>query len=170
MRSSVLVVGIALALLGAGSALCAETPQVSSAWAPLAFLMGEWEGIGSGAPGATAGRFSFEPRVQGHALVRRNATDTPKGRHEDLMLIYQAPQGGIRAIYVDNEDHVINYTVTPAEEPKGAVFLSDEAPGTPRFRLSYRMNPDGTVRIIFDMAPPGSTEFKTYLEGSARKR
>ena len=30
--------------------------------------------------------------------------------------------------------------------------------------------PVGAVRIIFDMAPPGSTEFKTYLEGSARKR
>jgi hypothetical protein len=86
------------------------------------------------------------------------------------MLIYQAPERGFRAIYVDNEGHVINYIVTSTLEPKGAVFISDEAPGAPRFRLTYRMKADATVGVTFEMAPPGSAEFKVYVEGTGRRR
>lgn len=86
------------------------------------------------------------------------------------MLIYRAPGPGLRALYVDNENHVIQYSVTTADDPKTAVFLSDEAPGAPRFRLTYRMKSDGILAIVFDIAPPGAKDFKTYLEGSARKK
>jgi hypothetical protein len=144
--------------------------QLTGELAPLAFLIGTWEGIGSGSPGLSAGEFSFESQVQGHVLVRHNASDSPSGRHEDVMLIYEAPGLGLRAIYLDNEDHVINYTVSVSDEPKGAVLLSDNVPGMPIFRLSYRVKPDGTMEILFEMAPPGTTEFKVYLEGAGRKR
>jgi hypothetical protein len=175
---------ISLMLLSIGAAAFADSTSTSSQTdsirtsstqlagelTPLAFLIGTWEGSGSGSPGASTGEFCFEPQAQGHVLLRHNAADSPNFRHEDVMLIYEAPGLGLRATYVDNEDHVINYGVSASEEPKGAVFLSDEAPGMPRFRLSYRTKPDGTVAILFEMAPPGTTEFKVYLEGAGRKR
>jgi len=148
----------------------ASPDSTAERWAPLAFLIGDWEGVGSGKPGESIGRFSLSPDLQGHVLVRRNTADTPSGRHEDLMLIYPSSDHGFRAVYTDNEDHVINYAVTTTESPKSAVFLSDEAPGVPRFRLTYRLNTDGTVGIVFEIAPPGSKELKTYTEGVVRKR
>jgi hypothetical protein len=142
--------------------------HLAEGWAPLSFLVGDWEGIDSG--GKPSGRFSLEPQAGGHALLRRNIADVQGGHHEDVMLIYRAPGQGLRATYVDNENHVIQYSVTTTDDPKTAVFLSDEMPGAPRFRLTYRMKPDGTLAIVFDIAPPGAKEFKTYLEGSARKK
>jgi len=163
MRSVVLVVAFVLAVPLAVHA--------ADDWAPLSFLIGDWgDCTGSGAPGASTGRFSVEPQVGGHALLRRNTADTPQGRHEDLMMIFRTPGQGFRAVYVDNEDHVIQYTVTPTADPAGAVFLSDEAPGMPRFRLTYQMKPDARIGVVFAIAPPGGNDFKTYTEGSCKKR
>ena len=79
--------------------------------------------------------------------------------------------GAFRAIYFDNERHVINYSVTPTTTPAvGAVFLSDEAQGVPRFRLTYTMTGPKTAKIAFEMQPPGATDFKPYLEGSATRK
>jgi hypothetical protein len=169
IRSSlVLVLLLVLSPAAHAAGAPASQPQPAAGWAPLSFLIGDWEGIGS--DGAPSGRFSLEPQAGGHALLRRNTADVQGVHHEDVTLIYRSPGQGIRAVYVDNEDHVIQYSVTTADDPKSAVFLSDEVAGAPRFRLTYRMKPDGTVAIAFDIAPPGAKEFKTYLEGAARKR
>jgi hypothetical protein len=169
-------------LLGLGAVPAAQAaspkqaapPAASSAvaplpasWAPLGFLVGQWEGLGNGAPGASAGGFTLLPELAGHVLVRRSFAETAQGRHEDLMIIYQDP-AGMQAFYSDNEGHTIRYAVT-AEKDK-AVFLSEEAGGGPRFRLSYELNPDSTLKIAFDIAPPGGASFKTYTEGTARRR
>jgi hypothetical protein len=144
-------------------------PGLSGALAPLAFLVGNWGGTGTGATGASSGSCSFEIAIQGHALLRRNLNESPAGRHEDIMLIYETP-AGLRATYADMENHAINYTVTPTVNPRGAVFLSDEAPGTPRFRLTHQLLPDGSLNTIFAMAPPGSSAFKTYVEGAVKRK
>ena len=86
------------------------------------------------------------------------------------MVIYPKAEGECRAFYVDNEEHVIHYSVTATSQPMGAVFLSDETPGAPRFRLTYQLGQDGLLTTIFAIAMPGSTEFKTYVEGTARRR
>ena len=169
LASSILLFSLASPVQAANASEApAAKPPLAEGWAPLSFLLGEWDGLGPG--GVPSGRFSLEPQAGGHALLRRNTADVQGGHHEDVMLIYRAPGQGIRAVYVDNEDHVIQYSVTTADDPKSAVFLSDETAGAPRFRLTYRMKPDGTVAITFDIAPPGAKEFKTYLEGSARKK
>ncbi len=154
------------------SAARAPAPEATGAegeWAPLAFLVGDWEATGTGRPGAQKGTFSFRPDVQGHVLIRRNLSESAAGRHEDLLVIYQEPKGTFRALYLDNEGHVIHYGVTAGGAGKQAVFLSDGPEAGPRFRLTYRLGADGTLASSFELASPGSGAFRTYLEGSARR-
>jgi hypothetical protein len=146
-------------------------------WSDYRFLLGEWRGEGDGGPGKGTGEFSFTRDLQGKVLVRKNRTDIPatSGRpastHEDLMVVY-AGEGGrnARAIYFDSEGHVINYAASFSADKRTLTFVSDATPSTPRFRLSYTHGEGETLRIKFEIAAPGKPdEFKTYLEGAARR-
>jgi hypothetical protein len=145
-------------------------------WEPYQYLVGDWVGEGGGRPGQGTGRFSFRWDLQKHVLVRRNIAEFPaaQGRpavvHEDLMVIHPAEKGAMKAVYFDNEGHVIHYTVEPAKDRGTLVFVSDPSPSTPRFRLSYAKGQGDEVLIKFEMTPPGKPDgFRTYLEGKARR-
>lgn len=86
------------------------------------------------------------------------------------MVVYQ--EGGkTKAVYFDNEQHVINYTVELSKDSNAAIFLSDASPSAPRFRLTYSEMGTDRVKITFDIASPGKPDsFKTYVEGTARKK
>ncbi len=148
-------------------------PPPADPWAPLRFLLGEWEGEGSGSPGEGSGSFSLRLELGGRALLRRNRADypatkeRPASHHEDLMAIF--PEGGVlRALYLDNEGHVIHYEVTGG--PGKAVFLSEAGPG-PRFRLTYEGEGPDALRLRFEIAPPGKPEaFAPYLAARVRRR
>ena len=148
----------------------AADPAPLDALAPLA---GTWSAQGGGAPGQGAGVVSFERDVGGHAIVRHNAVTYPaaEGRpastHEDLLVIY-ADGADTRALYVDGEGHVIRYAAA-GSPPGRLVLVSDGGPG-PRFRLTHDWSEPGALKITFEIAPPGSTEFKTYAEGRATRR
>jgi hypothetical protein len=149
----------------------------------LSFLVGDWEGKGGGSPGQAAGAFSFSRDLQQRVLVRRSHAEYPaaQGRpaivHDDLMVVYAPGEAGTpQAIYFDNEGHVIQYRVeldgaaVPAER-RSATFISDAAPGIPRYRLTYRMTGADTVDIKFEIAPPDSPNaFATYLTASAHRK
>jgi hypothetical protein len=137
------------------------------AWAPFAFLLGEWRGVESPtAPGVHA-EFSLQPELDGKVLVRHNLNESPQGRHEDLLVLYREGTGP-RAFYVDNENHVIHYAVTSGD--KLVTLTSDEVPGRPRFRLTYRQKEDSRLDITFALQPPGAPDFQTYLQGEAVRR
>jgi hypothetical protein len=165
-------------LVSTAASLGASGPPDDDPWKPYDFLIGEWAGEGSGEPGKGSGVFSFSWDLQKKVLVRRNRAEIPaaQGRpassHEDLMVIYQGEGGGSkRAIYFDNEGHVINYVATVSEDQQTFTFLSDATPGAPRFRLSYTKEKNDAVQIKFEIAPPGKPDgFKTYLEGKARRQ
>ncbi len=143
-------------------------------FAGLAFLVGEWTAAaGGGKPGEVAGGgFSLERELGGAVLVRRNRAEyaplpgQPRGAaHDDLMVIY--PEGGgLRAVYFDNEGHVVRYAVT-AEDGR-VTFESEPGPG-PRFRLVYQRRGEDEVSIAFLVAAPGR-DFRTHVSGSARRR
>jgi hypothetical protein len=116
--------------LVAQNASCAVPP--SAPWKPLEFLVGTWEaktqGGKSGA--AVSGAWSFPLELRDHVLARHSGNSDCKGPadfdgdHGDILYIYpDAPPMSYKAIYFDNEGHVIHYDVsTPASGT--AVFLS----------------------------------------------
>ena len=159
-------------LVLAGSVAQAKEP---AALEPLAFLVGEWPSSGAGQPGLTSGTAVFARGLQDRVIVRTSFAEypasggAPVSRHDDLMVIFAAPEGGIRADYYDNEGHVVRYAVqVPA--PGRAVFLSDPVFGQPSFRLSYALGSGGVLEGEFAISPPGAPEaFKPYLTWKSRK-
>jgi hypothetical protein len=137
---------------------------------PIAFLMGEWVGEGGGKPGDSTGWFSFALDLDKKIAVRKNHADLKNGVHDDLMVAYADPgRKGLRAIYWDNEGHVINYVVESVAD--GVRFLSDPAAPGPRYRLTYKKTGQKTISIQFDIAPPGKPDaFAPYISASARRK
>jgi len=150
---------LAIAVLGAG--VLGAQPS----WKPLEFLIGSWEAKTQGGPAgvASSGTYTFRLDLKDHVLARHS---TAAGEHADLLYVY--PVGGAyRAIYFDNEGHVISYDVsTPA--PLTAVFLSKASDPGPQFRLTYELK-GATMRGRFEIRMPGQTEFRLYLEWSGIK-
>ena len=145
-------------------------------WDAFRFLLGEWVGEGTGAPGEASGGFSFSFDLEGKILVRRNRADYPATKdkpaysHTDLMVIYQEPEG-TRAIYFDNEGHVIRYAVSLSKDQTTLSFLSEPSPSAPRFRFTYNKAKNESMTFQFDIAPPGKPEaFSKYLEGSLHRK
>jgi len=114
--------------------------------------------------------------LEGHVLARHSRTDAGcKGpenydcEHGDLLYVYEeAPGQPLKAIYFDNEGHVIHYEVsTPA--PGTVVFLSEPSRPGPQFRLAYELK-DSVMSGRFQMRMPGQTEWRSYLEWSGRRK
>jgi hypothetical protein len=154
-----------------------QTPAKVDAWSPYRFLLGTWAGEGKGQPGNTAGTATFTFDLDQRILVRTSRTTVPaKGQaagyvHEDRLVVFRdAPGQPARAIYWDNEDHTIEYDVSPSPDGKVVTLVSKALPAAPRFRLVYtRLGPD-SVDVKFEMAPPGSPEaFKVYTQGVTRR-
>ncbi|MCX6151106.1 MAG: hypothetical protein NTX22_11310 [Ignavibacteriales bacterium] len=144
-------------------------------WDSWMFLLGDWVGEGGGGPGQGGGEFSFSYDLQRRVLIRKNfaeypaAEDRPAFRHDDLMIIFQESDE-TKAIYFDNEGHVINYTVSFSGDKDTITFLGEVKPSAPTFRLSYIKVKNETVKILFEIAPPGKPEaFSKYIEASANK-
>jgi len=115
-------------------------------WKALQFLTGEWVADG----GACSFSFDLERKV----LVRKSYN----GPHHDLMVVYL--EKGLKAIYFDNEDHVIHYQVEAG--PVSVQFLNEQ------YRLTYRKN-DDQLTMDFDIAPPGKP-FSNYLHATLRRK
>src|SRR5258708_27697540 len=151
--------------------------QNAPSWKPLEFLIGTWAAKtqGGSAGAAGSGVYSFQLELKGNVLARHASTVGCKGpadfncEHGDLLYVYRdAPEQPYKAIYFDNEGHVIHYDVsTPA--PASVIFLSSPSQPGPQVRLTYELK--GTVMNgKFQMRMPGQTEFRSYLEWSGEKK
>jgi hypothetical protein len=150
-------------------------PKQNINWDPFKFLIGKWVGEGNGEPGQGRGAFTLNYDLDKNILVRKNhdefpaTKDKPASIHDDLMIIYPGAERSFRAIYFDNENHIINYTVS--SEHDKLVFLSDKIQSTPQFKLTYIQHNEAKIDIIFEMAMPDNPDvFIKYLEGSALKQ
>ena len=149
-----------------------------SDWASLEYLLGDWVGEGGGQPGQGTGEFSFHPGLQNRILVRKSyaayppTKDRPASQHDDLTVIYkESDSAPLRAIYFDNEGHVINYSINISPDQKTIEFVSDVLPSSPRFRLTYVKTGSDTLTLKFEIAPPGKPDsFSTYIEAKAKRK
>ena len=144
-------------------------------WARWRFLLGEWQGTGAGDPGSGTGGSTFALELDGHILVRRNHAEypatasRPASSHQDLLIVYPGASDSLfRAVYFDNEGHMIEYrALVPATG--GRAVLDSEGPGSgPRFRLLYAARADGGLDVEFDIAPPGG-ELSRYVSGALQR-
>jgi hypothetical protein len=147
--------------------------QSSLSWEKWNFLLGTWVGEGNGQPGQGSGSFTFAFDLNQNILVRKNHTEFPPsgGRpaaiHDDLMIVYSESGGDpSKAIYFDNERHVIHYSVVYSGE---SIILTSEKTGNmPVFRLTYQALDPETINTKFEMSQDGE-KFSTYIEGKSKK-
>jgi hypothetical protein len=168
-----------LALLSASYTFAQTAARGSDGpWDALSFLAGTWEAktqAGGAAGAAAAGTYTFVKELGGHILARHSSSTGCKGtsdfdcEHRDMLYIYQETTGQpLKAIYFDDEGHVIHYSVsTPAST--SAVFVSDPSIPGPQFRLVYELK-GAVMSGKFQMHMPGQTEWMSYLEWSGVKK
>jgi hypothetical protein len=87
-------------------------------------------------------------------------------------VVYKESDGAPpRAIYFDNEGHVINYSITIFPDQKTIEFVSDVLPSNPRYRLTYVKTGSDTLTLRFEIAPPGKPDsFSTYIQAKAKRK
>lgn len=144
--------------------------SVPDPFASLSFLLGTWEAKTVNDPAVIAnGTYTFRKELNGHILARHTSATGCTGpedfncQHGDLLYIYTDALGQpLRAIYFDNEGHVIHYTVnTPTATT--AEFLSEAGRPGLQFRLLYQLK-DAVMIGKFQIRMPGQQDWKSYLE------
>lgn len=142
----------------------------------LSFLEGTWDAnVQNNATVTGSGRYTFQRELDGHILARHSTNDpnckAPANfdcAHGDLLYVFQdAPGTPLKAIYFDNEGHVIHYDISTPSSNR-VVFLSGPTAG-PKFQLTYELN-SGVMTGRFQMQMPGQSDWRTYLEWSGRRR
>lgn len=133
-------------------------------------LIGEWQGENQSGSGSGACGFHFD--LTEHVIVRTNHAElSAAGRpHDDLMVISPEPlPDKAKAIYFDNEGHVIEYAAEWSADGNVLTLLSKPGPG-PQFRLTYKKNGSEGFAVTFEIAPPGQpAAFKEYTSGKIRR-
>jgi len=88
---------------------------------------------------------------------------------KDVMYVHQDAQNQpLKAIYFDNEGHVIHYDVSTPDSTT-AKFISGASPSGPQFQLIYHLK-DAVMSGKFQMRMPGQAEWKSYLEWTGAKK
>lgn len=143
-------------------------------WEQLNYLIGNWKGEGSGTPGEGEGYFSFKYDLNNKIIIRNSQTEYPATKdkpltvHEDLMIVYFDYSKNLnRAIYFDNEEHIINYSITFPNE-KDIVFTSDKIQNFPVFRLVHSKIENDLLNVKFEISQDGEN-YTTYIEGKSRR-
>jgi hypothetical protein len=145
----------------------------------LSYLIDDWTGEGTGKPGEGSGYFSFKYSLDSNIIVRNShseyppSNDKPEIIHDDLLVVYKESSDSFnKAIYYDNEGHVIHYNIAVSEDNKSIIFTGEQSINQPVFRLTYKIMDENKVYITFEFALPDKPDsFNTYLEGtSVRKK
>lgn len=154
----------------------AQSTTASTAWEPLKFFVGTWEGTGKGKPGTSKIEREYQFVLNGKYLnVRSRSVYDPqptnlKGEtHEEWGMISFDKS---RKQFVFRQFHVEGFvnqyvTTSVSSDNKAIVFTSEGIENIPpgwRARETYRIiSPDEFVET-FELAGPGK-DFEIYSEG-----
>jgi len=149
-------------------------------WTNLNFLVGSWQGTGSGQPGNSQVERSYQFILNGKFLEERNKStyppqsQNPQGEiHEDLGLI---GYDKARKTFVYRQFHVegfVNQYVMDYLSPDGKtiVFTTESIENIPagwRARETYQvLNPDEFTET-FELAEPGK-DFVLYVRNQFKR-
>lgn len=180
---------LCLLLLGAPCVLWSQSSGSPLGAQPpldrLSFLLGTWTArtVAATSNGAVVtGTCSFSLDLNSHAIRRTSSADACSGpgsldcNHHDQLTIYsertERGDDGLRALYLDNEGHVIHYEVsTPSADT--VTFLSTGPGNAPRFKLVYHLEGSGRTAVMsgaFQFAAPESNDFHSYLEWTGTRQ
>jgi len=168
-RHGSLIAGFAL-VLGTQLLLAGSAPMAPKFGARWKALIGEWKGENQA--GGASGGCGFHFDLGEHVIVRTNHAELSASApaHDDLMVLSpEAAPDKAKAVYWDNEGHMIEYAAEWGADGNTLTFLSKPAPG-PQFRLIYKKIDADTLTVTFEMAPPGQPgAFKPYTSGKIRR-
>jgi hypothetical protein len=148
-------------------------PATADKWKAFQFLFGTWSGEGLGPGGKGPGTLTVEPDLDGTILKAVNNQNFPGNEKQPPftyrgMMIVSSPT---KALFVDNEGHVLHYTVRAT--PNKVVFTGEReaVPVSPRFRFSYALLENGKLDCSFDIAPMGTPDkFSIHVGGTASRK
>jgi hypothetical protein len=174
MRNLIMCVLLTISAFAQTTPTAPASPDGS--WERLRVLIGAWNAQTTAQGTAAAkslGTYAFRYDLGGNVITRTSSTDGCVGpaafdcQHHDTLTLYRdAGDATPHAFYADSEGHVIHYDVTTPDA--NTVVLLSNTPG-PRFRLVYHL--EGNVLSgKFQFAPPGSSDFKSYLEWTGARR
>jgi hypothetical protein len=104
----------------------------------LKFLEGTWDAnVQNNAAVKLSGQYTFDRELNGQILARHSTSDSNCSApanfdcaHADLLYVYHDVRDSeLKAIYLDNEGHVIQHNVS-TPKPQSVVFLSGAALGS----------------------------------------
>lgn len=174
---SFLLVACAAAGTPAGGSAAAKPADAADPWAPLAPMLGRWQGTSRGQPGEGTVRREYRLVLGARFVEVRNESTyppqpkNPKGEvHEDVGYV---SRDRARRSFVLRQFHVegfVNTYVAPeaaaAERAAPIVFTSEAieniAPGW-RARETYRFPSPDVMVEVFELAAPGK-DFAVYTE------
>ena len=171
---------ILIALLLLPSFTTAQSSQ-QDIWEPFRYLVGSWEGTGSGQSGVSKTQREYKFVLNGKFLYAQNRSvyepqpKNPKGEiHEDWGLL-SFDKG--RKQFVLRQFHVegfVNQYVQTSSTPDGKTFVFateqiENIPGGWRARETYRILSADEFMEVFELAAPGK-DFEVYSESRLRRR
>jgi hypothetical protein len=181
MRKSCMLVLSSLLSVILLAPLEAQAPAKSDAWAPLQFLVGEWNGTTEGQPGKGTVKRTYEWVLNGRFLREVNISTypqqekNPKGEVHEHWTMFSYDRG--RKMLVMRQFHIegfVNQYVLPqgSASVDGFVFESEAFENLPsgwKAREKYqRITKDEFVEV-FELAAPGKP-FEVYSRNHFRRR
>jgi hypothetical protein len=172
---------IATTLLLLASVGLGQTPTPRDTWEPVKYLLGSWEGTGSGQPGVSRIQREYQFVLNNKYIQVQNKSTydpqpkNPRGEiHQDWgMISFDKGRKRVVLRQFHVEGFINQYVMTSSSaDSKIIVFTSESIENIPagyRARETYKILGPDEFTEVFEIAEPGK-EFELYSEGHFKRK